>query len=116
MNYELAKKLKDAGFPQHIEDDLDYDRDGIEVVFPSGERVYVPSLSELIDACGEDFEALVRINKPKVIWWAYPTEEWHKNSKHSYVFDCYRGKRGEYECGLEPEEAVAKLWLKLKEK
>lgn len=47
MNYELAKKLKDTGFPQDI-------KNGTWFPYASDdtrEKVYMPTLSELIDAC-----------------------------------------------------------------
>lgn len=47
MNHEIAKKLKDAGFPQGEPDQ--YTTDGQWI--PEDERQYIPSLSELIDAC-----------------------------------------------------------------
>jgi len=116
MDYTLAKKLKDAGFPQnvwdfelanyayddveelhllHYDNDTgwlvgnDYDaceRDGIE-------WTRVPTLSELIDACGEDFESLLKTNTKEGCEWSargynYPTTGY-----------------------LSQETAVANLWL-----
>ena len=56
MTYELAKELKDAGFPQTRRDatlPLDRERGTVEPLM-------VPTLSELIDACGECFGSLGR--------------------------------------------------------
>jgi len=85
MNYKLAKKLKDAGFPQTIK--YDY--------------AYKPTLSELIEACGRDFVSLLYVELsgteiPGVKW-----EAWGDNKN--------------YGLGISPEEAVSRLWLKLKE-
>lgn len=57
MTYELAKELKDAGFKG--------DPEAVKPVFHEnreqpgkGLLIYEPTLSELIEACGEDFDAL----------------------------------------------------------
>jgi len=104
MNYELAKQLKDAGF--EMSEDCQCD---------NGE----PTLSELIDACGDGFGELCKVEKGRYVnpknlkellnieWEAYPTAE--EFNKHS---DCEVGCCG-MELGKTPEEAVAKLWLEL---
>jgi hypothetical protein len=89
IKYELAKQLKDAGFKQ-------YGRGGmltkLNEDFTRQESVYEPTLSELIEACGEDFGNLEYDNN---IW-----NCWAKNPKyHGY--------------GSTPEEAVAKLYISL---
>ncbi len=82
MNYELAKQLKDAGFPQ----------DECCVHGKSGhDHVFEPSLSELIEACGDEFHGLWRV-----------MDEWFA-----------KDARGLEIKGSTPEEAVAKLWLAL---
>ncbi len=94
MNYELAKKLKDAGFP-YIPTPF---RDTYVI---DGEDTAVPNLSELIEACGDKFLALGRMdNKEKglVMWVARAHPKLKKD-------DCGAGS---------PEEAVANLWLELK--
>lgn len=57
MNYELSKKLKDAGFPQKKSGifafDEVYETDEGNLI--TGNSAYKPSLSELIEACGEKF-------------------------------------------------------------
>jgi hypothetical protein len=91
MNYELAKELKDAGFPQ----------EGHKVIFPDkeiytfNEPIHVPTLSELIEACGDCGLALIQTDQ----------EAWE--AKSGYDVDDYTEK-GE---GSTPEEAVARLWL-----
>ena len=93
MNYELAKELKDAGFPQH----------GYEMMTPHAadvklgrESVYYPTLSELIEACLKelDGELTVRFKDGKCV--------------------C-RYKEIEF-VGSTPKEAVARLWLALNKK
>ena len=58
MNYELAKQLSDAGFPQGGEGKWVLPPDIINA--RREDRVYVPTLSELIEACGSKFQALFR--------------------------------------------------------
>lgn len=94
MNYELAKKLKDAGFPFKEHDD-----DHINEI--NGGLGYYATLSELIEACGDNFATLIhdknKRKNSKWYWWSFPYEG--------------IGARG-----LTPEEAVAKMWLKLNKK
>lgn len=101
INYKLAKELKDAGFLQEMKEGDKYyysDASGVGVadiddaVYASkGSAVKISSLSELIEACGERFGQLKRY-----------TNAWQ-------VMDCYDLVL----TGDSPEEAVAKLWLKL---
>lgn len=96
MTYELCKQLKDAGFPQKSAQEhplyiKEYDK----------EAVQVPTLSELIDACGDDFTNLNRFKEKFQTNRSFPeapykTGDW-------YWFDT-------------PEEAVANLWLELNKK
>lgn len=95
MTYETAKKLKDAGFPQKKHLDIrDYLPEPLEDgSYDKNDFVGVPTLSELIEACGSkgDRIALIQLFSG---WQA---------SGH------LRG----IELGKTPEEAVAELWLKL---
>jgi hypothetical protein len=56
-----------------------------------------PTLSELIEACGDEFTFLEKMDKT---WTAFPPMPNYKNGQH----------------GSTPEEAVAKLWLELNKK
>jgi len=87
MNYELAKQLKDAGFPK------------LDLVFVKDLKHFIPSLSELIDACGDKFHWL---NKMKS---QYDEDVWNAMALSK-----------EFGRGKTPEEAVAKLWIKLNKK
>ena len=58
MDYKLAKALRDAGFPQQGKGSSIIDPDLI--VARREDRAYVPTLEELIEACGDQFESLVR--------------------------------------------------------
>lgn len=101
MNYELAKQLKDAGFPQ--------ESDGLTSVYYQEDKerirlrhiendteVKIPTLSELIEACvGKVFMLL--INRNLEGRWASAVD-------------------GKGASGDTPEEAVARLWLALNKK
>ncbi len=107
MTYELAKQLKDAGFSQKISYKVkEFPYIHGENELPGEFGAYNPPLSELIEACGGEFEELSgRYSNEKVHgckWLATGIEQepWNPKSNAS-------GK------GSTPEEAVAKLWLEL---
>lgn len=110
MNYELAKKLKDAGFPQNInlgtryydEADLldDPSLGSLLNTMPLGNQevegwLKVPTLEELIEACGKDFRSL-RLT-------LLPSTQWHCTGVE--VLKTFHAPT--------PLEAVANLWLEL---
>ena len=103
MTYELAKKLRNAGFKQK---GLGFLMNG-NVYAPGFSELtsdlYVPTLSELIEACGDEFDSL---EKRGGVYFAFGS------SKDSAMMkmDPYRGS------GATPEEAVGVLWLVLNEK
>lgn len=97
MNYELAKELKDAGFP------LKPCKVGPDCeqwwYFPGKEAIHAPTLEELIEACGSDYFSMEECSPNRSgIWYA----------KSRYV-----DVRTE---GDTPTEAVAKLWIALNKK
>lgn len=99
MDYQLCKKLKDAGFPQNGNGGwFPHGDDATE----EGSHCYVPTLSELIESCGEDFIELEKIlNK----W--YCKGKWEK-------FGDGLGYYPKYDVdGSTSEEAVALLWIEL---
>ena len=53
MHYDLAKQLRDAGFPQGGNGKWIGPPD--KIVWRSGDRAYVPTREELIAACGTEF-------------------------------------------------------------
>ena len=104
MNYELAKKLKDTGFPQKSKYEGDICQyDNLHhlgyYISKDNKNVYVPTLSELIEACGDRFSFLAVLQGTQgKIWRAsVPGEVFWWN-------------------GSTPEEAVANLWLELNKK
>lgn len=118
INYDLAKELKDAGFPQ----EFNGGRFLVSPVSPypnsptnSGRSwndeykeyqeglVYPPTLSELIEACGERFLSVMHVvgaDNHQNYWIATDRENIgiHKHE------------------GSTPEESVARLWLALNKK
>lgn len=122
MEYQLAKALKDAGFPQFGEGSAlvlnkplpESDqtmsviswRDFIRLARDenSPEFIYAPTLEELIEACGDKFGRL-RFDK----WDNHPELSWsagggEPNYEDEWEFD---------KTGTSSTEAVAKLWLAL---
>jgi len=91
MNYELAKKLKDAGFPKET----------FRVTVPNNKypnrygQSNCPTLSELIEACGEDLDGIM---KSKGEWVAM-------KDRYKSLGECFFGST--------PQEAVARLWIEL---
>ena len=98
MNYELAKKLKDAGFPfRAVQGCSGPDCSGIVVHFGETNIYYPPTLSELIKACGNKFRGI------EIGDWT--PVRWHAKTKSDEISQ-----------GITPEEAVAHLWLELNKK
>ena len=119
MTYQLAKELKDAGYPQRTKSN----RYVCPHTFPREDRVNfldcscdkegkiaaLPTLEELIEAC-ED--RLIAIQK------SYNEEEITKGKWCAVeMWEAYyppEVKEGSY--GDSPSEAVARLWLELRKK
>lgn len=109
MNYKLAKQLKEAGFPQEslwTERDQEpsryYNDNGKRIRyrhFESDTDIKIPTLSELIEACGDRFKSLARSIKGDF----FVAEDAEENIDECVAF----------QTGKTPEEAVVNLWLKL---
>ena len=128
MNYKLAKQLKDAGFKQTGLQYTWYYGINPMGIFNTEEeyfqadkypdRVLIPTLSELIEACGD----IILFKMPdnniwkdgcEGKWVAAKRREENYLCASDYFIDTYFG---EYKTGNSPKEAVAKLWLKLNKK
>lgn len=118
MNYELAEELRDAGFPQEVKygdwiyypdkscmfignsDDMGDTTGGYsftlgrESTTAKPNRVKVPTLEELIEACGDKLHFITRVHD----------DIWEAGARDSF-YDAGSGKT--------PIEAVARLWLAL---
>lgn len=102
ISYELAKQLKDAGFPKKIV--LGMDAKEVADRMEKGLFVEVPeypTLSELIEACGNGFTGLFRTT--------------NYSSKNQWLAE-NDTKNGSSHHGETAEEAVANLWLALNKK
>lgn len=102
MTYETAKKLKDAGYEFTSIEQTEY-RQSIE-----NTDFRVPTLSELIEACGDRFGGLNRYPLAPVYERFECFSEWifeirKESNEHEFVV-----------YGKTPEEAVANLYLALK--
>ena len=122
MDYKLAKELKDAGFPQEPNGQVDevfgdtrhseyilWKEDACSPTVIAGTDDYKngirrgdnlvkrPTLSELIEACGDEFKKMWRHSDGS--WSAFSGTRSQKNILKS--------------SGATPEIAVAKLWLAL---
>lgn len=106
MQYELAKELKDAGFPQTFnEEQVHFCEDDPCKSEEDWEHCSNPTLGELIVECGEGFRNLSRsTNDEGGRWWCNIED---KEVKQGFYRKIY---------GKTPEEAVARLWLALNKK
>jgi hypothetical protein len=107
MTYELAKQLKEAGFPQRFSSGYAFDEQGqiIQVVTDSdwtvkANYISIPNLKELIKQCREAFGGLEYL--PNEI-----TDKFRAYNQPIATLSIYADT---------PENAVTKLWLALKEK
>lgn len=109
MNYELAKKLKEAGFPQSGQwgDITDVNNRVVGFVNKTATHV-VPTLSELIESCGTNFDTLTLSTKQT--GYAQVSDWWYATAK------CDKDAIPPMAEGETPEEAVANLWLALQHK
>ena len=92
ISYELAQKLKKAGFPQKPHTHYKIVNDCLDIRF----RI----LSELIDACWDRFGQLVKNYDD----WSAGGGKMEGVDEIAWEFEAR---------GNTPEEAVAKLWLEL---
>lgn len=112
MNYELAKELKEAGFPARCSHT--YCPDNEQHPYKGCDEVIEPSLSELIAECGESFEYLEYSKRgtedSSNTHWLEKKGRWTAASSDD------NGITTEDEQGHTPSEAVARLWLALNKK
>lgn len=107
MDYELAKQLKDAGFPQNKYGSYDcqHNVNQAHTMLSSAngvgdcEFVQLPTLEELIEACGDKFGFLSKIQ-----------------GENTFIAAIPGGTAQFVDKTNSPSEAVAKLWLELNKK
>ncbi len=105
ISYELAKKLKEAEFPQTGKSHTWYSPTGEYQINPISvvvnDSISIPTLSELIEACGKDFSILYNnLRDDEMGWWAGTNVKGIQNPI----------------MGKTPEIAVANLWLAINKK
>lgn len=112
MTYELAKQLKNAGFPQvfdvgkkfYAEKDAKFGN--IQNILLTDDKISIPSLSELIEACGDGFRDLCF--HPDGFFISDGSKKW--NTNRDDLWHC------ELPPSTSPEEAVANLYLQINSK
>jgi len=102
--YKYAQQLKEAGFPQNEPDR--YTSDGQWI--PEDERIYIPTLSEVIRECGQFLSSLYRVSISE-----YSSKSDKKSKGGWEAISIYDST---WEWGETIEEAVVKLWLTLNNK
>ena len=103
MQYKLAKKLKDAGFPQ-ADPNRALNVGTFQYVGENSDKetlCYIPTLSELIEACGHYFYQLTKEDDGS----------WTCASINGYPKSGFGVTNSPT-----PEEAVANLWMALTDK
>ena len=128
MNYKLAKELKDAGFPVDIIVDKTPEDELCEACkngyygecYGNCQYKRYPTLSELIEACGDEIEAPNLNTKEKKpiahLFRLGKGDEWYATYEfyESYIDNGFGLPVIGY--GKTPEASVARLWLALNEK
>ena len=109
MTWELAKQLKDAGFPNIFMTDHEF-CDYHQTEYFGNICYHIPNLSELTEACGNN-----------IIMWKYNNKYFsskYKETKGEVLTDTFSFDIPfeEYYVGDTPEEAVANLWLNINKK
>jgi len=109
MNYELAKELKDAGFPMKRfgEVRVKHTEEGVETDSQYG----YPTLSELIEACGSHDHFNLSYTKKDGHWQSVVGHALEPSPNHNNNYQA-----DEVGDGTTEEEAVARLWLALNKK
>ena len=118
LDYNLCRRLKEAGFPllrsvdvmwdgKHKKIDLNYDMFLEEPLFNlDDDTFWIPTLEELIEACKENFSALAHeINNENIEEFVAYSDWGHDHQPE--------GTSGH---GSTPSEAVAALYISLHEK
>ena len=109
MNYELCKRLKDAGFPQRILTTANVKQSDLDAMRAAREGLRVSTLEELIEACGQTFRDLEKYSNTEngVIIYKWQANAYNESTR---PYEVAKGK------GVTPTEAVANLWLALQTK
>ncbi len=105
MNYNLAKELKDAGFPQEYALSFIFEDDSQSVFESFAPHAKLPTLSELIEACVGGETCFFNLEQHGItVWRCRRLDPKSDTSMTTWA------------TGSTPEEAVASLWLSLHNK
>ncbi len=96
MTYELAKELKEAGYPQKGKGEWFNNSTHETTLNEFSDNIYAPTLEELIDACGN--EIVIEISKD------------NQTTAYEYEHSNEDGTPYRY-YGKNAVEAMANLWL-----
>lgn len=131
ISYELAKELKDAGFPLDPNRNWDVSEWAWlpcdEITKNDREKLWIPSLEELIEVCEGHYPFTIQLDRYSG---TYSGGKWICIGDDVYVDDMENGyDEGDSTCqnywekvklqnakcfsGKTPSEAVARLWLAL---
>ena len=135
MNYELSKELEENGFPfvrlnkfdlllptiLIDKDDKYFNSFELPLNEPLEQYGVIPTLSELIEACGEGFISLSRIDfiNSEKLQTDKKVVKYHRFNASGGKVHELTNKNKTYEhvvLGQTPEEAVSRLWLSLNKK
>lgn len=114
MDYALAKKLKDSGFPKKVQKYFVCDK--CQYPCPPVTNSGYPTLEELIEACGGKWGQRFRWLSNEKTYWLAQARPMHPKSK-KYPDSPIKKTMPDIKAkGQTPSEAVANLWLALQVK
>lgn len=124
MNYELAKELKEAGFPTPNDGDcfngsyicecsmIKGKEGNVETLGTDHKNAYAPTLSELIEACGKDIWTIKQCIFEGE--WGWIVGQDNQNDENFSISNPYNWNI--FAFGETLEVAVARLYIELKKK
>ncbi len=104
MTYETALALKEAGYPQKGKGEWFNNSTHETTHNEFSDNIYAPTLEELIEACGEDFDALFSNYSSLTV---EARGKWRADATNRTGFSVI---------GNSSIEAVARLWINLHKK
>lgn len=116
MNYELAKKLNDAGF--EFNPRKDWGKSDFYLDPATGDernerqKIWIPTLSELVEACGNEYASKTIPARRYEFGLMYSRGSWFAG----YFDDMFGCSELEDGHGDNPITAVANLWLAIRGK
>lgn len=103
IEFELAQKLREAGYPQKLGRCSHMDVTGRIHSKPGYRTAHIPLLHELIEECGDDFVQLIRFSSTQ---WSVTPSSKKKGDSFIELEARFTGKS--------PWECFAKLYIAIK--